>query len=127
MRLNVGRTIVEGSLDGVLARRETARSTANRGRILVKVIQIMRLRNASHSHMREGVESFGKHGFPGLESLWISSDARTMVGVFEVGDVADLHKYSILYAPYIEAIETHIVSDAAAGVANMSAGLDLAS
>jgi hypothetical protein len=92
----------------------------------MKVIQIMRLRNASHAHMREGVESFGRHGFPGLESLWISSDARTMVGIFEVDDPSDLHKYSILYAPYLEGIETHIVSDAAAGVASMSAGLNLA-
>jgi hypothetical protein len=92
----------------------------------MKVIQITRLRNASHAPMREGLESFGKHGFPGLESLWISSDARTMVGIFEVDDASDLHKYSILYAPHLEAIETHIVSDVRAGVANMSAGLDLA-
>ena len=49
-----------------------------------------------------------------------------MVGIFEVDDASDLQKYSIQYAPYLEAIETHIVSDVEAGVANMSAGLDLA-
>jgi hypothetical protein len=92
----------------------------------MKVLAIIRLRNASHAEMREGLESFKKHGTPGMEESWFSADGRTVVLISEVDDVADLHKYSSFYAPYIEATETHVVSNASAGVANMSAGLDLA-
>jgi hypothetical protein len=92
----------------------------------MKVLAIGRLRSSSHAEMREGLENFQKHGSPGLESMWMSADARTFVAIYELDDPAELHKYSTLYAPYIESSETHIVSDVADGVANMSAGLDLA-
>jgi len=91
----------------------------------MKVLAISRQRSSNHAEIREGLESFKKHGLPGMEAMWMSADARTVVAIYDLDDPADLHKYSTLYAPYIEATETHIVSDASAGVANMSAGLEL--
>jgi hypothetical protein len=76
--------------------------------------------------MREGLENFGKHGLPGEEGFWFSADARTVFTLYEIDDIADLHKYATFYAPYIEHVETHLVTDGTAGVANMQAGLDLA-
>jgi hypothetical protein len=92
----------------------------------MKVLQITRLRDSGHDQMREGLENFGKHGIPGVEAMWFSADARTVVVLYEINDPTDLHKYGTFYAPYIEHIETHLVTDATAGVANMQAGLDLA-
>ena len=92
----------------------------------MKVLAIIRLWNSSHAEIREGLESFKKHGAPGMEASWFSADGRTVVSIYEIDDPTDLHKYSTMYAPYIETTETHVVSDASAGVANMSAGLDLA-
>ena len=91
----------------------------------MKVLQITRLRDTDHAQMREGLANFAKHGIPGVEAMWFSADARTVVGLYEVDDPADLHKYGTFYALYVEEVETHVVSDATAGVANMQAGLDL--
>ena len=60
----------------------------------MKVIVIPRLRNTSHALMREGLESFTKHGGgeSGMETLWTSADAKTVIGVYEVVDIAGFHK-----------------------------------
>jgi hypothetical protein len=97
-----------------------------KGRFLMKVMQIGRLRSSDHAEMREGLANFEKHGAPGMEALWLSADARTLVALYELDDPSELHKYQTLYAPYLESVETHLMSDAAAGTANMRAGLDLA-
>jgi hypothetical protein len=77
--------------------------------------------------MREGLQNFGKHGpIPGTEAIWFSADGRTLVTIFDIDDPSEMHKYGTLYAPYSEQVETHVVSDATTGVANMQAGLDLA-
>jgi hypothetical protein len=49
--------------------------------------------------MREGLENFVKHGVPGIEANWFSADGRTVVTVYEIDDIADLHKYATFYAP----------------------------
>jgi hypothetical protein len=91
----------------------------------MKVMQILRLRNLDHDTMRTGLATFEKHGVPGLEALWMSADSKTAVLIVEIDDPTQLHPYETLYAPYMEHIETHIVSDVVAGVAHMKAGLDL--
>lgn len=92
----------------------------------MKVIVIARLRNTSHALMREGLESFTKHGGgeSGMETLWTSADAKTVIGVYEVVDIAGFHKNAALYVPYFEQVETHLVTDATAGVANIKEALD---
>jgi len=92
----------------------------------MKVIQIGRLRSTDHTEMREGLANFQKHGAPGMAAGWLSADARTYIMLYEVDDPSELHKYNTLYAPYIESVETHVVSDLAVGTANMGAGLELA-
>jgi hypothetical protein len=91
----------------------------------MKVMAIFRLRNTDHGTIRAGLETFEKMGSPGMEALWMSADAKTAVGFYEIDEPSELHKYATLYAPYFEHIETHLVSDALAGVANMKEGLDL--
>jgi hypothetical protein len=91
----------------------------------MKVMQIMRLRNADHDGMRAGLETFEKLGAPGLEAMWLSVDSKTAVAFFELDDPTELHRYEVAYAPFFEHIEIHIVSDVATGVANMKAGFDL--
>jgi len=58
----------------------------------MKVMQIARLRSTDHAQMREGLETFEKHGAPGMETMWMSADARTVVIIYEVDDPSDLHK-----------------------------------
>jgi hypothetical protein len=92
----------------------------------MKVIVVQRLRNTDHGKIREGLENFDKSGGPvGMENLWISADAKTVFGVYEVDDVNEVQKYMSLYSPYVEDIEVHVVNDASAGVANMKAALDM--
>jgi hypothetical protein len=95
----------------------------------MKVIVIARLRNTSHAQMREGVENFVKHGAgaSGMETLWASADAKTVIALYEVDDVAELHKNATLYAPYFEHVETHLVTDSSVSVANTREALDLVS
>ena len=61
-----------------------------------------------------------------MEGLWLSADARTIFAIVEVDDLNEVHKYMSLYSPYVEEIEVHVVADAATGVANMKAALDMA-
>jgi hypothetical protein len=92
----------------------------------MKVLQIVRLRTSSHAQMRENVELFEQHGATGLEAFWLSADARTIVALYEMDNPTDMQKSLTLYAPHIEQIETHVVTDGPAGVANVKAGLGLA-
>jgi hypothetical protein len=92
----------------------------------MKVLAIGRLRNANHEEMRAGLALFEKQGVAGLETMWLSSDAKTIVALYEVDSPADLHKYGALYAPYFESMETHLVSDIPTGTAALSEGLSLA-
>lgn len=93
----------------------------------MKVIVVQRLQNSDHAKMRAGLENFDKSGGPpGMEGLWLSADAKTIFAMLEVDDLNGVHTYMSLYAPYVEDIEVHVVTDAETGVANMKAALDLA-
>jgi hypothetical protein len=92
----------------------------------MKVIEIARFRNTNHAQMRENLETFEKHGAPkGLEGLWMSADGRTVFAIYETDDPSDLQKYTVLYAPYLEQLELHLVTDASVAVPNMKEALGL--
>lgn len=93
----------------------------------MKMIIVQRLQNSDHAKIRAGLENFDKNGGPpGMESLWISTDAKTVFAVVDVDDLNEVQKYMSLYSPYVEDIEVHMVTDASTGVANMKAALDMA-
>jgi hypothetical protein len=92
----------------------------------MKVIVVQRLQNSDHAKIRAGLENFEKSGGPpGMEGLWLSADAKTIFAMLEVDDLNGVHTYMSLYSPYVEDIEVHVVTDAATGVANMKAALDM--